>query len=248
MFVPAKSSPAQSEPPVQYDGPGDFLSRRLHGLNEQADSLQIWRNNLLNGLCAVAFFLGMLVAVPSVVGSMKMHQWPLIVSDIVALLCVGALYFCRAPSFRFRALAFLAICYLLAVVQLFSVGPLVQPYLLAVPILCTVLLGIRPAMAALLWCSATLFTVGYFCGIDPGLGTVFVSMLMHWSLVSLNFTLVAAVLVVSCAYLLNGLEGALARQRAVQQALESRSPPCRRATWNCANRPRRARRRRNRTN
>ena len=221
MFVPAKSSPTTTDRPAQYDGPGDFLSRRLDGLNEQADSLQTWRNNLLNGLCAVALFLGLVVAIPSVVGSMKMNQWPLIVSDIIALLCVGALYFCRSVSFRFRALAFLAISYLLAVVQLFSVGPLVQPYLLAVPILCTVLLGIRPAMAALLWCSGTLFVTGYFGGIDPGLSNVFVSMLMHWSLVSLNFTLVAAVLVVSCAYLLNGLEGALARQRAVQQALEN---------------------------
>ncbi|KQZ39974.1 ATP-binding protein [Duganella sp. Root1480D1] len=220
MFVPAKSSPANPERPAQHDGPGDFLSRRLDGLNQQADSLQTWRNNLLNGLCAVAFFLGLLVAVPSVVGSMQMNQWPLIVSDIVALACVGALYFCRSVSFRFRALAFLAISYLLAVVQLFSVGPLVQPYLLAVPILCTVLLGMRPAMAALLWCSATLFTVGYFGGIDPGLNKLFVSLLMHWSLVSLNFTLVAAVLVVSCAYLLHGLEGALERQRAVQQTLE----------------------------
>ncbi len=221
MSVPTKSSHAAPGRPAPYDGPGDFLSRRLDGLNDSADNLQTWRNNLLNGLCAVAFFLGLLVAVPSVVGSMKMNQWPLIVSDVIALMCVGALYFYRSLSFRFRALAFLAISYLLALVQLFSVGPLVQPYLLAVPILCTVLLGLRPAMAALLWCSATLFVVGYFGGIDPGLNRLFVSVLMHWSLVSLNFTLVAAVLVVSCAYLLHGLEGALARQRAVQDALEN---------------------------
>lgn len=221
MSFPAKSSPAAPGRPAQYDGPGDFLSRQLDGLNEQADCLQTWRNNLLNGLCAVAFFLGLVVAIPSILGSMQMNQWPLIVSDIIALACVGALYFYRSLAFRFRALAFLAICYLLAVVQLFSVGPLVQPYLLAVPILCTVLLGIRPAMAALLWCSATLFVVGYFCRIDPGMSKLFVSLLTHWALVTLNFTLVAAVLVVSCAYLLNGLEGALARQRAVQQALEN---------------------------
>ncbi len=214
MLFPPKRSPGNPERPAQYDGPGDFLSRRLGGLNQPANCLQTWRNNLLNGLCAVAFFLGLLVAIPSVVGSLKMNQWPLIVSDIIALACVGALYFCRSVSFRFRALAFLAICYLLALVQLFSVGPLVQPYLLAVPILCTVLLGIRPAMAALLWCSATLFVTGYFGNIDPGLSNLFVSRLMHWSLVTLNFTLVAAVLVVSCAYLLNGLENQVATLQA----------------------------------
>jgi signal transduction histidine kinase/HPt (histidine-containing phosphotransfer) domain-containing protein/ActR/RegA family two-component response regulator len=221
MLAPAESSPDTSSKSAQRDGPGTFLSRRLDALNKDADSVQVWRGNLLNGLCAVAFVLGLLVMVPSVLGNIQMEHWLLIASDIAALACVGALYYCRAIAFRLRAMAFLAICYLLALVQLFSIGPLVQPYLLAVPVLCTVLLGSRPAAAALLWCSATLFAAGYFGGIEPGLSKLDVSRLMHWTLVSLNFTLVAAVLVVSCAYLLHGLEGALARQRAVHEALAS---------------------------
>jgi len=220
MQLPAERIPAASSRSALRDGAAAFLSRRLHALNQDSDSLQTWRGNLLNGLCALAFILGLLIVVPSVMGSLQLHHWALIASDIAALFCVGVLYLGRAFDFRWRAFAFLAICYLLAVVQLFSIGPLTQPYLLAVPVLCTVLLGIRPAITALLWCSATLFMAGFFGGIQPGLAHLDVSVPLHWSLVSLNFMLVAAVLVLSCAYLLHGLEGALARQRAVQQALE----------------------------
>ena len=210
MQLPAERIPAASSRSALRDGAAAFLSRRLHALDQDSGSLQTWRGNLLNGLCALAFILGLLIVVPSVLGSMQLHHWALIATDIGALFCVAVLYLGRTFGFRLRAFAFLAICYLLAVVQLFSLGPLTQPYLLAVPVLCTVLLGTRPAIAALLWCSATLFAAGYFGGIQPGLAHLDVGVLLHWSLVSMNFMLVAAVLVLSCAYLLHGLEGQIA--------------------------------------
>jgi signal transduction histidine kinase/HPt (histidine-containing phosphotransfer) domain-containing protein/ActR/RegA family two-component response regulator len=210
MQLPAERLPAAPRRSALRGAVAAFLARRLHALNQDSDSLQAWRGNLLNGLCALGFVLGLLIVVPSVLGSLQLHHWTLVASDIAALFCVGALYLGRSRGFRLRACAFLAICYLLAVVQLFSIGPLSQPYLLGVPVLCTVLLGTRPAMAALLWCSATLFAAGYFGGIQPGLAQLDVSVTLHWALVSLNFLLVAAVLVLSCAYLLHGLEGQIA--------------------------------------
>ncbi|WP_374584777.1 ATP-binding protein [Pseudoduganella sp.] len=212
--------PALTGRPAQGAGPGAFFARRLDVLNQSADKLQTWRNNLLKGLCAVAFWLGLVTMVPSIWGSLQQGHWSLIAADVVALGCVGMLHAGRSIDFGLRALTFLAICYLLAVVQLFSLGPLTQPYLLAVPVLCTVLLGIRPALLALPWCSATLFAAGYWGGIDPGMRQLEVSMAVHWTIVSINFLLVAAVLVVSCAYLLHGLAGALERQRAVHEALQ----------------------------
>jgi signal transduction histidine kinase/CheY-like chemotaxis protein len=218
MRVP---DPAAAGRSALRDGPGAFLSRRLDVLNKNADDLQTWRHNLLNGLCAVGFVLGLITMVPSIAGNIQMRHWALVGTDLAAVGCVGILYVSRSIDFRLRAFAFLAICYVLAVVQLFSIGPLTQPYLLAVPVLCTVLLGSRPAIAALLWCSATLFAAGYFGGIERGMARLEVSLPMHWSLVALNFLLVAAILVVSCAYLLHGLAGALVRQRAVHEALQS---------------------------
>lgn len=213
--------PAIPGRPAQGAGPGAFFARRLDVLNKSADKLQTWRNNLLQGLCAVAFCLGLVTMVPSIWAGALQHSWGMIAADVMALTCIGMLYACRSVRYGLRAFTFLAICYLLAVVLLFSIGLLSQPYLLAVPVLCTVLLGLRAALLALPCCGATLFIAGYWGGIYAGIGQLDVGPLMHWTLVTLNFLLVAALLVASCAYLLHGLAGALARQRAVHEALET---------------------------
>jgi signal transduction histidine kinase/AmiR/NasT family two-component response regulator/HPt (histidine-containing phosphotransfer) domain-containing protein len=190
------------------------LHRRVEGLNQGAEDLQVWRNHLLNGLCAVALILGLVVVVPSTWGAAQQEQWFLIGADVLGLSCMGVLHVRRDLGYRRRALGALLVVYLLAVVLLFSIGPLSQTFLMAVPVLCTVLIGSEAAILALLCCGATLFGAGYLGGIEPGLTILHVSLLVHWTVVTSNFMLVAAILVVSCAYLLHGLDGALVRQRA----------------------------------
>jgi signal transduction histidine kinase/CheY-like chemotaxis protein len=176
--------------------------------------LQGWRHRLLDGLCAVAFWLGLLVIVPSMWGGARQGHWPLVMTDVIALAGIGLLNYRRDMPYQKRALAILGIAYLIAVVLLFSLGPLSQIYLLAVPVLCTVLIGSMSAVLALLCCGATLFLAGYVGGIEPGMAAVAVGPLAHWAILSVNFLLVATVLTLSCTYLLHGLDGALARQRA----------------------------------
>lgn len=190
------------------------LHRHTDMLEDGDQDLQGWRNRLLDGLCAVAFWLGVLAVVPSMWGAVQQGHWPLVVTDIIALAGTGFLNYRRDISFQRRALGILGIAYLIAVVLLFSLGPLSQIYLLAVPVLCTVLMGSVPAMLALLWCSATLFLAGCVGGIEPGMAVVVVSPLTHWAILSVNFLLVSTILTLSCTYLLHGLDGALARQRA----------------------------------
>jgi len=183
---------------------------------EQGDQdLQGWRCRLLDGLCAVAFWLGMLAVLPSMWGAASQGHWMLLAVDVVALGGTALLHYRRGLTYRARAMALLGIAYLLAVVLLFSLGPLSQIYLLAVPVLCTVLIGNLAAFVALLWCSTTLFLAGYVGGIEPGLAVVSVSPLAHWTILSVNFLLVAGVLTVSCTYLLRGLAGALVREREI---------------------------------
>jgi len=177
--------------------------------------LQGWRNRLLNGLCAVAFWLGLLAMVPSMWAALQQGHLAMVAADIVALAGVGWLYYRRGMPYQWRAGALLAIVYLIAMVLLFSIGPLSQIYLLAVPVLCTVLIGSRAAILTLLWCGATLFVAGYLGGIQPGMAVVKVSTPAHWFILSVNFLLVSSVLTVSCTYLLHGLDGALARQRVI---------------------------------
>ncbi|MGV7207682.1 ATP-binding protein [Oxalobacteraceae bacterium A2-2] len=195
-------------------------SRRLETLDGGAEDLQGWRNRLLDGLCAVAFGLGLLAVLPSMWGSASQQHWTLVATDALALAAMGLLHYRRDLAYRLRAFAIMAIAYLIAVVLLFSIGPVSQIYLLAVPVLCTVLAGSRVAMAALLGCAATLFLAGHVGGIEPGMALVVVAPAAHWAILTLNFLLVGGVLTLSCTYLLRGLDGALARQRAVHARIQ----------------------------
>jgi signal transduction histidine kinase/CheY-like chemotaxis protein len=191
------------------------VSRRLQALDHGDQDLQGWRQRLLDGLCSVAFWLGLLAMLPSMWGSARQGHWPLIVTDVVALAGMVVLNYRRSIAYRLRAVALLCIAYVLAVMLLFAMGPLSQIYLLAVPVLCTVLIGSTAAMLALLGCTATLFVAGYLGGVEPGLAVMVVSPLAHWIILSVNFLLVASILCVSCSYLLHGLAGALVRERVV---------------------------------
>jgi len=167
------------------------LHRRMEALGRGDQGLQGWRNRLLDGLCAVAFWLGLLAMLPSMWASARQGHWTLVATDVVSVAGMAVLNYRRDIPYRLRASAILGIAYLIAVVLLFSIGPLSQIYLLAVPVLCTVLIGTVAAMAALLWCSATLFVVGYFGGIEPGLAVVVVSQAAHWAILSVNFLLIS---------------------------------------------------------
>ncbi|NGZ88130.1 ATP-binding protein [Duganella aceris] len=190
------------------------LRRRMEPLKHGDQDLQGWRHRLLDGLCGVAFWLGLLVVVPSMWGGARQGHWALVVTDVIALAATGLLNYRRDIAYQRRAFAVLGISYLISVVLLFSIGPVSQIYLLAVPVLCTVLIGTMAAMLALLWCGATLFLVGYFGGIELGMSVVEVGPLAHWIILTVNFMLVSTLLTISCTYLLHGLDGALRRQRA----------------------------------
>ncbi|MRW90665.1 response regulator [Duganella sp. FT80W] len=193
----------------------DALYRRMEPLGDGDQDLQGWRNRLIDGLCAVAFWLGVLAIVPSMWGSARMGSWPMVVTDIIGLVGVGVINYRRDIAYHWRALVILGIAYLIALMLLFSLGPVSQIYLLAVPVLCTVLIGNRAATVVLVACAATLFLAGYVGGIQTGLVALAVSPLTHWTILSVNFLLVSSILTLSCTYLLHGLDGVLARQRAM---------------------------------
>ncbi|WP_051293694.1 ATP-binding protein [Pseudoduganella violaceinigra] len=197
------------------------LPRRIVTPGANAEHLGAWRLSLLNGMCAVSCYLGLLVGAPSVWFSVQYQLWALVAADFLALITVAILHFRRDLSYHYRAAAFLTTVYLLAVSLLFAIGTMSQIYLLALPLLCTVLMGSRSAVLAVAGCSLTLFLAGYFGGIPQGTPTDTSTPLLHWTIVSINFLLVASLLVVSCAYLLHGLQGALRRQRAVHEKLEA---------------------------
>lgn len=193
------------------------LSKRMQMLDQGDQDLQGWRQRLLNGLCAVAFWLGLVAALPSMWAGARQGHWPLLAVDGFSLAGMALLNYRHDIAYRWRAFGLLGIAYVLSVGLLFSLGPLSQIYLLAVPVLFTVLIGTKAAVLALLACSGTLFLAGYVGGLEFGMAQIAVSPLVHWIVVAVNFLLVSAVLSVSCAYLLHGLGGALVRERLIHE-------------------------------
>lgn len=195
------------------------LSQRELASGAHAESLGAWRLSLLNAMCAVACYLGLLIVFPSVYISVQNKLWALVAADALALGTVTVLHFHHGFAYRYRAAAFLGVLYLLALALLFAIGSMSQIYLLAVPVLCALLMGRRAAVAAVVACSATLFLAGYYGKIPQGTPTDTVTPLLHWTILSTNFMLVASLLVVSCAYLLQKLESQVGALQAREVAL-----------------------------
>lgn len=101
--------------------------------------------------------------------------------------------------------------YLLGLTLLLTIGTTAQLYLMAVPVLTAILIGLRPAIAALALTSLTLFVVGVVVDARlaiPGLESM---PLVEWAVISLNFAFVSSIITISCAVLLRRLERSIAR-------------------------------------
>jgi len=195
------------------------LSQRDVASGANAESLGAWRLSLLNGMCAVACYLGLLVVFPSVYISVKNQLWALVAADALALGTVTVLHFRQGLPYRYRAAIFIGVLYILAVALLFAIGTMSQIYLLAVPVLSALLMGRRSGVLSVAACGATLFLCGYFGKIPQGTPTDTVTPILHWTILSTNFMLVASLLVVSCAYLLQKLESQVGALQAREVAL-----------------------------
>ena len=66
------------------------LYRRMERPEHGDQDLQAWRNRLLNGLCAAAFWLGLLAMVPSMWAAAEQGRMPLVATDVVALTGIDA--------------------------------------------------------------------------------------------------------------------------------------------------------------
>lgn len=193
----------------------DELRRRIAptSAEEDADPLR-WRERVLFALLAMSLVLGVLTAVPSMWLAWRDGLHGTLVVDTVVLALVAVLTLHRRLSFAWRAGGLIAACYAVGLYFLVTVGLVSQLYLMAVPILAALLLGLRAGIVALVLVSATLGVVGYFSAADLPMGRYEDSPLIKWWLISLNFLFVDATLTISVAVLLRRLERSLTREQA----------------------------------
>ncbi len=177
------------------------------------ESIGQWREHVLSNILFAITVLGAIVAVPSTTLALNEGRWPIALVDVVAVGWVGVLWRWRSLSYRIRAWNVCALIYLLGVSLLLGVGMVSQVYLMAFPVMTALLLGLRPSMQALALNAITLLAVGYGADADLQVAGLESQPFVKWIVITLNFIFINALLTLSVAVLLHGLEKTLLKKR-----------------------------------
>nr|WP_229224105.1 bifunctional diguanylate cyclase/phosphodiesterase [Duganella sp. SG902] len=167
----------------------------------------------------VVFLLGLFTAVPSVLLAVSEGMWSIAVVDSVALLWVGLIWRWRGLGYTARVVNFLAVAFAVGLALLLKVGPVSQIYLMAVPVLAALLLGLRPALWTLALAGLAVMVLGFEDNANLRLAGLPDYGFLKAAIISLNFMFMTAVLTLSCAVLLQHLERSFAQLGALNAEL-----------------------------
>ena len=164
-----------------------------------------WRARIFERLLQMVFVLGMLTAVPSSLLSIKLGLWSIVVMDCVAMTWIGAILLLRRVSYTIRVVNFLVVAFLVGVVLMIKVGPVSQIYLMAVPVLAALLLGLWPAICFLLLAGLTVLLLSIEKTSPMNIAALSDYGLPTATVLAVNFMFMTAVLTLCCAVLLQRL-------------------------------------------
>ncbi|CAN7692155.1 EAL domain-containing protein [Pseudoduganella sp. LjRoot289] len=179
-----------------------------------------WRAQIFMRILQFVLGLGMITAVPSIILSISEGLWSVAVLDVVALAWIVGIWRWRSVPFNVRVMNFLAVTFVFGVGLLVKVGPVSQIYLMAVPVLAALLLGLRAGLWALAIDTAALLVIGYYTNSMPDLVGLELAAFLKWCVITLNYLFITAVLTLSCGVLLKRLESSIADLRATAASLE----------------------------
>ncbi|WP_373925219.1 putative bifunctional diguanylate cyclase/phosphodiesterase [Duganella sp. sic0402] len=172
-----------------------------------ANDIAHWRAQIFARLLLVVFLLGLLTAVPSALLAASEGMWSIAIIDTAALVWVGVIWRWRRLSYTARVLNFLVVAFVVGIALLLKVGPVSQIYLLAVPVLAALLLGLRPALWTLGLAGLSVMLLGFQDNANMHLDGLPDYAFLRAAIISINFMFMTAVLTLSCAVLLQHLEG-----------------------------------------
>ncbi|MFH1983093.1 MAG: ATP-binding protein [Pseudomonadota bacterium] len=180
------------------------------------DGLQLWRERVVAALLVSALVISLLALVPSLILAVREGLWALAFIDTMSVGIAGALLYLRRIGFVLRMVVILSITYLIGLVVIASLGPASGGpiWLFAFGVLAGVLLGLPAAVAGVAINAVTMGVLGwlYSAGIINTPGSVFMSVeraIAAWT----NFIFLNAVVSVSVAVLLKGLQETTLREQ-----------------------------------
>jgi diguanylate cyclase (GGDEF)-like protein len=174
------------------------------------DQITHWREKIFARLVQVVLVLGLATAIPSIVQALRDGLWGVALVDTLALAWLAALWRLRnLVSFQARAVQFLLITFAVGVALMLEVGPVAQNYLLAVPCLAALLLGLRPAIWLLLAGALAIVLTSFAPAPDPAALGPPDDAPLRAAIVALNYLFIAGILTFSCGVLLRHLARSL---------------------------------------
>ncbi|KQV44836.1 MULTISPECIES: bifunctional diguanylate cyclase/phosphodiesterase [unclassified Duganella] len=175
------------------------------------DQITHWREKIFARLVQVVLVLGLATAIPSIAQSLREGLWGVVVVDLVALSWLAALWRLQeVVSYPLRAMQFLLITFAVGVALMLQVGPVAHTYLLAVPCLAALLVGLKPAVWLLLAGAVAIVLTGFAPAPDPAVMGLADDHAVRAAIVALNYLFIAGILTMSCGVLLRHLARSLA--------------------------------------
>jgi signal transduction histidine kinase len=176
---------------------------------EQDATLLQWRISILRTVMLTTLLLGLMTLIPHSFFPLPDRSL-ILLADVVALILICFVTFYARFGFKTRAWIFLGLIYLFWVWLSFQVQGLSVIFLIGVPLLAAMLLGLAAGILALLFCMLSLFGLGmvFFPDfqLDPAPD---LSPAQTWLLMLLNYSFVAGLLTIAVGVLIGRLEVAL---------------------------------------
>jgi PAS domain S-box-containing protein len=187
-----------------------------------SDPLTFWRERILFIICFIAAVLGPIALVPSLLLAYREGLWSVILIDSLAYMAVVTILIARNSPFMVRALTIYLILYALGVCLLFILGPVGAGYiwLFGASVLISAFIGLSAAIWTLALNMIALLSVGIFIAYgNPGWEIHVDNALEIWLVMAVNFLLLNALIVITMAFMLNGLKTALLTEQKISESL-----------------------------
>ncbi|TWI60921.1 PAS domain S-box-containing protein/diguanylate cyclase (GGDEF)-like protein [Pseudoduganella lurida] len=179
-----------------------------------------WRTQIFNPLLTIVVVLGTAVALPSIALTLAAGRWNIALVDAIAYAWLLGVWRARGLDYRTRVLHFLGILFFVGVAMMLSLGPISQVYLLAPPILAAVLLGKRPALAALALTGATILGLALSGHARLYVGQHGEQELLPTIVIVMNYLCIGLLLTLTSSALLQKLASSMQELRTFADSLE----------------------------
>lgn len=178
-----------------------------------------WREELLSAILGANFVLGTVITLGGAKYAYQAGLMQQIVTNLIALSLVAFLWLKRSMAYRLRVGITLCLMTGFGALFLATRGTLGLLYLSAVPILTALLVGLRPASVVLVGLCAGIFGFGYGLNLPTAMRVGTGAPLFEWSMLSLAFLVVTALVTISAGVLLRNLDRAILRDQETQAEL-----------------------------